>query len=110
MRRIWSNFVWLLANLFAGFRLTLPIPVSRRSFHISGDQALLLLLAAAGTTLLTAYPFGAGPASFGRHAWAVLGARCFVAVLLYYFIARLQGGARHFIALAVAMSATSVPL
>src|SRR5258708_2306947 len=52
MRRIWSNFVWLFANLFAGFRLTLPAPVSRRSFHVSSDQALLLILAAAGSILL----------------------------------------------------------
>ena len=64
MRRIWSSFVGLFANLSAGLRLTLPVPVSRRAFHVGGDQAVLLLLAAAGTTLLMSYPFGAGPASF----------------------------------------------
>jgi hypothetical protein len=73
MRRICSNFVWFLTNLLAGLRLTLPVLVSRRSFHISGDQALLLLLAAAGATLAAGYPFGAGAASFASHAWAVLG-------------------------------------
>jgi hypothetical protein len=110
MRRICSNFVWFLTNLLAGLRLTLPVPVSRRSFHISGDQALLLLLAAAGATLAAGYPFGAGPASFASHAWAVLGARCFAVALLYYFIARLQGGPHNFVALAVALSAIAIPL
>src|SRR5260221_12112569 len=101
MRRIWSNFVWLFANLFAGFRLTLPAPVSRRSFHVSSDQALLLLLFAAGSTLLTTYPFGSGAASFDPDAWAVMSARCLFVVLLYYLVARIQGRPRHFIALAV---------
>jgi hypothetical protein len=110
MRRIWSNFVGLFANLLVGLRLTLPAPVSRRSLHVSSDQAVLLLLLAAGTTLLASYPFGAGPASLRGSAWPVLGARCFVDVLLYYAIARLQGGPHNFIALAVVLSAISVPL
>lgn len=110
MRRIWSNVVWLFVNLFAGVRLTLPVPVSRRSFHVSSDQAMLLLLAAAGTSLLTADPFGSGLPSVGRDAWAMLGARSFLSALLFYVVARLQGGAHNFIPLAVAMWAISVPL
>src|SRR6185437_7596765 len=61
MRRIWSTFVGLFANLLAGLRLALPVPVSRRAFHVRGDQVLLLLLAAAGTTLRMSYRFGDGP-------------------------------------------------
>ena len=110
MRRIWSNVVWLFGNLFAGIRLTLPAPVSRRSFHISGDQAILLLLAAAGTTLLTAYPLGAGPATFDSDAWTVMGARCLLMTLLCYLVARIQGGPRHFVVLAVVVFSTGMPM
>ena len=110
MRRIWSNIVWFLANLFAGLRLTLALPVSRRSFHISGDQALLLLLAAGGARLLTSYPLGTGPASFDSDAWVMQGARCFLAVILYYVVTRYQGGPHKFVALIVAMSAIGIPL
>jgi hypothetical protein len=110
MRRIWSNFVWLFANLLAGLRLTLPAPVSRRSFRVSSDQALLLLLVAAGSTLLMTYPFGSGAASFDPDAWAVMGSRCFLAVLLCYIVARIQGQPRHFLALAVVVFASGVPM
>lgn len=110
MRRIWSNFVWLFANLLAGLRLTLPVPVNRRSLHINGDQAVLLLLAAAGTTLVTAAPLGGGLPALGREVWTALGARCFLTVLLYYATARLRGGSHNFLPLAVAMSAISIPL
>jgi hypothetical protein len=110
MRRIWSNIVWFPANLFAGLRVTLPLPVSRRSFHISSDQALLLLLAAGGVGLLASYPFGNGPASFDSDAWAIEGARCFLAVILYYVVTRYQGGPHKFVALIVAMSAIGIPL
>src|SRR5690349_2277796 len=101
MRRIRSIFVGLLANLLAGPRLALPAPVSRRAFHVSGDQVLLLLLAAAGTTLLMSYPFGDGPATFDSDMWPVMGSRCLLMTLLYYIVARVQGGSRHLLVLAV---------
>lgn len=110
MRRICSNVVWLFANLLAGLRLTLPGPVSRRSFHVSSDQALLLLLVAAGATLLMTYPFGGDAASFDPDAWSVMGARCFLVVLLYYLVARIQGGPRHFVALAVVVFSCGIPM
>ncbi len=110
MRRIWSNFVGLFANLIAGLRLTLPAPVSRRSFHVSTDQALLLLLFAAGSTLLLTYPFGDRAWSFDPDAWAVMGARCFLALLLCYLVARIQGRPRHFLALAVVVFSSSVAM
>lgn len=110
MRRIRSNVVWFFANLLAGLRLILAMPVGRRSFHVDTDQALLLLLAAATTTLLMSYPFGAGPASFDGDAWAVIGARCLLVTLLYYGVARFQGGARHFLALAIVVFSAGIPL
>ncbi len=84
--------------------------MSRRSFHVSSDQALLLLLFAAGSTLLTTYPFGSGAASFDPDAWAVMSARCLFVVLLYYLVARIQGRPRHFIALAVVMFSCGMPM
>ena len=110
MRRIRSNVVWLVANLLAGLRLTLPVPVSRRAFHVSGDQAVLLLLAAAGTTLLMSYPFGDGPAIFDGDMWPVMASRCLLVMLLYYAVARVQGGSRRFLVLAVVVLSAGISL
>jgi Peptidase C13 family len=110
MRRILSNFVRLFANLLAGLRLTLPAPVSRRSFHVSSDQALLLLLVAAAASLVAGYPFGSGPAQFDTDAWAIMGARCLLAMLLYYCVARSQRGPRHFLALAVVLFSSGIAM
>jgi riboflavin transporter FmnP len=110
MRRIWSTVVGLFANLFAGLRLALPLPVSRRAFQVSGDQAVLLLLAAAGATLLMSYPFGDGPATFDSGTWPVMGSRCLLVMLLYYIVARLQGGSRHFLVLAVVVLSAGISL
>jgi riboflavin transporter FmnP len=110
MRRIWSTVVGLFANLFAGLRLALLLPVSRRAFQVSGDQAVLLLLAAAGATLLMSYPFGDGPATFDSGTWPVMGSRCLLVMLLYYIVARLQGGSRHFLVLAVVVLSAGISL
>ncbi|HEX6839901.1 MAG TPA: hypothetical protein VF113_00165, partial [Stellaceae bacterium] len=110
MRHLWSTFIGLFANLLAGLRLALPVSANRRAFHVSGDQAVLLLLAAAGAHLLMSYPFGNGPASFDSDAWPVMGARCLLVMLLYYIIARVQGGSRHFLVLAVVLFSAGISL
>ena len=109
MRSVLSNFVWTLQNLFAGLRLTLPAPVSRRSFHFSGDQALILMVLASGAAIVAQYPFGASASSLSRYAWAVLGAQCFFTLLLCYIVAKIQRAPHSLTALAVAIFSMSVP-
>jgi hypothetical protein len=110
MRSILSNVVWTLENLFAGLRLAIPAPVNRRSFHFSGDQALILLFLAAGATLFATYPFGAAQAHLTAYAWAILGARCFFVFLLYYLVARIQQAPHTLVALAVTLFSVSIVL
>jgi hypothetical protein len=110
MRSILSTMVWTLENLFAGFRLALPAPVSRKSFHFSADQALILLVLGAGATLHGHYPFGSTDARLTYSAWAILAARGFFALLLCYLVARFQGAPHTLPALAVTLFAGSVVL
>jgi hypothetical protein len=90
MHGILSNVVWTFENLFAGLRLTLPVRVSRGSFHFSSDQALILLVVACGATLFDTYLLSAAGTRLMWYSWLVLEARCFLVLLLYYLVARIQ--------------------
>jgi hypothetical protein len=108
MRSILSNVAWTFRNLFAGLRLTLPVPVSRQSFRFSSDQALILLLVACGATLLSTYFTSADSVRLSWFSWPILAARCFFALLLLYLVARLQAALETLPAIAVAFfSATA---
>jgi hypothetical protein len=114
MRRILS-IVWVFGNLLAGLRLTLPAPVGRRSFHVSADQAILLMLLSAGMavlvgylTMLVAYPSDTVALESYPYALTILGSRCLLALFLYYVIARTQRAPHKFWAIVVAMAAAAV--
>jgi hypothetical protein len=110
MRSILSNAVWAFRNLFAGLRLTLPVPVGRQSFRFSADQALILLLVACGAALLDGYFMSESGARLSWYAWPILAARCFFALLLYYLVARLQGALETLPAIAVTLFAATAML
>lgn len=84
--------------------------MGRRSFHISSDQALILLVLAAGATLLGHYPFGTTDARLTSYAWVILAARAFFVFLLYYLVARFQRAPHTLAALAVTLFAASAVL
>jgi hypothetical protein len=108
MRRIWLNLRWLLPNLLGGLRLALPMPVSRRSFHFSGDHALLLVLASVAIQILTAHPLSGVPVRFNSFGWALVAQRCFVDLLMCYLVARLQNAPHTLAAMVVVLFSTDL--
>jgi hypothetical protein len=110
MRSILSNAVWTFRNLFAGLRLSLPVPVGRQSFRFDADQALILLVVACGASLLGGYFMSDSGAGLNWYAWTILAARCFFALVLYYLVARLQGALETLPAIAVTLFAASAVL
>lgn len=108
MRRILLNFLWTFQNLMAGLHLVLFAPVSRRAFHFSTNQVLILLFLATGAMVLSVYPFTGNAVAFAPNLWTILASRAFLALLLYYFISRFQRAPHTFPALAVAMFSISI--
>jgi hypothetical protein len=110
MRRILSNGVWTIQNLVAGIRMLLPLAVTRRSFHFSAEQFIILTLVAASIAAVARYPFGAPGASFSRYGLALIGANFFFFLLLCYVIAKIQRAPQSATALAIATVVASIPL
>ncbi len=108
MRRIWLNLRWFLQNVLGGLRLALPVPVSRRSFHVSGDHALLLVFASIAVEILATQPMPGVLSHFNSFSWAFISLRCFADLVICYLVARIQKMPHTLAAMVVVLFSTDI--